>query len=45
MHNENEGSILLYISQPIINACIVKITIVDALPSPGVNPLEGSPKR
>jgi hypothetical protein len=30
MHNENEGSILLYISQP-INACIGKITIVDIL--------------
>jgi hypothetical protein len=30
MHNENEGSILLYISQP-INACIAKITIVNIL--------------
>ncbi len=30
MDNENEGSILLYISQP-INACIVKITIANIL--------------
>jgi hypothetical protein len=30
MHNENEGSILLYISQP-INACIAKIMIVNIL--------------
>jgi hypothetical protein len=30
MHNENEGSILLYISQP-INACIAKITIANIL--------------
>ncbi len=30
MHNENEGSILLYISQP-INACIAKIMIANIL--------------
>ncbi len=30
MHNENEGSIFLYISQP-INACIAKITIANIL--------------
>jgi hypothetical protein len=34
MQNENEGSILLYISQP-INACIVKITIANILDSFG----------
>jgi hypothetical protein len=31
MHNENEGSILLYISQPIINAYIAKIIIANTL--------------
>ncbi len=30
MHNENEGSILLYISQP-INACIAKIKTANIL--------------
>ncbi len=30
MHNENEGSILLYISQP-INDCVAKITIANIL--------------
>jgi hypothetical protein len=30
MHNENERSILLYISQP-INVCIAKITITNIL--------------
>ncbi len=34
MQNENEGSILLYISQP-INACIVKIRIANIFDSFG----------